>query len=440
MHSLYKAQIAIRPGAHLAIIGAGAAGLTAAYLLQQRYRVTVFEADHRCGGHAQTIVLPDGPDAGTPLDIGFMVLNDRNYATLHQLLRALGEIDIGDSEMSFGYYSEPDDFHYALNWSGDSAFAQATNRQGALPANAHFLELLTHIMRFCRQVSGDLQAGRLDGLTLGDYFAVQPFSQALIDRYVLPMGAAIWSTPPGRLLAFPAEAFARFFEHHGLLSLQDVPRWQYIKGGSHRYVQRLISSLQGKVACSHPVAAVARRDASAVVATSSGESHVFDAVVMATHADQTLRLLVDPSADEQRLLGAWCYQTNDAILHTDIGVMPPDATSWASWNYTREAAADEDGALCVSYHLNRLQHHLHTDRSYFLTLNRQRAIASDHVLGEFTFTHPTYTFASLASQAPLKRLNGARRTFFCGSYLGYGFHEDAVQSGVAVAQLLGCEW
>ncbi len=434
----------IAPGGHLAIIGAGAAGLTAAYLLQQRYRVTVFERDHRCGGHAHTITLDHGPDAGTSLDIGFMVFNDRNYPTLHRLLRTLGDIDIGVSDMSFSYYAEPDDLHYALNWSGARILAQETNPQGSSGdqphANAHLLALLMDIMRFCRQVRDDLREGRLEGLTLGAYLSAKPFPQMLIDRYVLPMGAAIWSTPPGQMLAFPAQAFVRFFEQHGLLSLQDVPRWQYIRGGSHRYVERLITSLRGHVACTRTVEAVIRHDDRVVVTTANGDSHAFDAVVVAAHADEALCLLADPSEDEQRLLGVWHYQKNDVVLHTDTGVMPPDLASWASWNYTREATADASTALCVSYHLNRLQGHLKTAKPYFLTLNRQRDMASEHVLGEFTFTHPTYTFDSLASQAELKCLNGTRRTFFCGSYFGYGFHEDAVQSGVAVAQLLGCSW
>ncbi|WP_089719500.1 NAD(P)/FAD-dependent oxidoreductase [Candidatus Entotheonella palauensis] len=407
--------------------------------------MTVFERDRRCGGHAHTILLDEGPDAGTPLDIGFMVLNDRNYPTLHQLLRTLGDIDLGDSEMSFGYYSEPDGLHYALNWNGSNTFAQETNLQGASTssgqprANPHLLDLFMDIMRFCRQVRGDLQEGRLEGLTLGDYLAAQSFPKTFIDRYLLPMGAAIWSTPPGEMLAFPAQAFARFFEQHGLLSLRDVPQWQYIHGGSQRYVERLVKCFRGQVECARPVEAVARQDEHVVV-TAAGESHAFDAVVVAAHADEALRLLADPSEDERRLLGAWRYQKNHAVLHTDTGVMPPDLTSWASWNYTREAQADASATLCVTYHLNRLQHHLNTVRPYFLTLNRQRAIASEHVLGEFTLTHPTYTFDALASQADLTCLNGTRRTFFCGSYLGYGFHEDAVQSGVAVAQLLGCSW
>ena len=442
MQHAFESQCAMVPGARLAIIGGGAAGLTAAYLLQERYRVTLFERERRYGGHAHTVVLAQGPDAGTPLDIGFMVLNDRNYPTLHRLLSALGEIDIGDSEMSFGYYSEPESMHYALNWSGDNAFAQQTNLPGAAgcrsPSNAYLLDLLMDIMRFCRQVRVDLREGRLEGLTLGAYLALKAFPTVLIERYVLPMGAAIWSTPPGQMLAFPAQTFARFFEQHGLLSLQDVPRWQYIHGGSHRYVERLVASLQGQVAGGCEVVAVTRHDDRVGVTTTTGESHRFDGVVVATHADEALRLLADPSEDELRLLGAWRYQKNEAVLHTDTSVMPPDLASWASWNYTREATANASDALCVTYHLNRLQHHLHTVNPYFLTLNRQKDIASEHVLGEFTFTHPTYTFDSLASQAQLKCLNGARRTFFCGSYFGYGFHEDAVQSGVAVAQLLGC--
>ncbi|GET40854.1 NAD(P)/FAD-dependent oxidoreductase [Microseira wollei] len=426
----------------IAIIGAGAAGLTAAYLLQRKHQVTIFEKGSHFGGHAHTIIVEDGPDAGTPLDVGFMVLNNRNYPTLHKLLSLLDVDEIIDSEMSFSYYSDKSNTQYAINWNKNNDFAKRFNEKSVgvkQTPNPAFLNLLKEILKFCQQASKDLKEGELANLTLGQYLQIKELSRFFIESYVIPMGAAIWSTSPQSMLEFPADVFIRFFENHGMLSLQEGPQWQHIKGGSKTYVEAIVKNFKGSVNSHYTIKYIVREGDGILIKSGSQEEKKFDGVIIATHADEALSLLSDPSEDECRLLGAWKYQVNQAILHTDESVMPPDRTSWASWNYTQEAETADMSSLSMTYHLNRLQGHNKTEKQYFLTLNRHKPIAQKHIIRELEFTHPTYSFESIASQKELAELNGTRRTYFCGSYFGYGFHEDAVKSGVAVARAFGVD-
>ncbi|MDJ0718181.1 MAG: FAD-dependent oxidoreductase [Prochloraceae cyanobacterium] len=425
----------------IAIIGAGAAGLTAAHLIQPKHDVTIFEAHSYLGGHARTIIVEDGPDAGTPLDVGFMVLNDRNYPTLHKLLSQLGDIEIRDSEMSFSYYSEKKNIQYAINWSPKSQFAKQTNFPSPIlkqqKPNEIFLKLLKEIVHFCRQAYQDLSEGNLTEFTLSEYLTNKKYSKSLINYYIIPMGAAIWSTSLQQMLKFPAETFIRFFNNHGLLSLKEGPQWQYIKGGSKTYVKAIQKNFKGTVQLNSPISYISRQDDEVVIKTRKGEEKKFDYVVIGTHGDEALNMLAAPLEDERRLLGSWKYQINHAILHTDESVMPPDKTSWASWNYTQDT--DDISSLSLTYHLNRLQSHTTTKKQYFLSLNCQKTIVRENVLAEIQFTHPIYTFEAIKSQQELAELNKGRRTFFCGSYFGYGFHEDAIKSGVNVARYFGVE-
>lgn len=426
----------------IAIIGAGAAGLTAAYLLQRKHQVTIFEKGSHLGGHAHTIVLEDGPDAGTPLDVGFMVLNNRNYPTLHKLLSLLGVDKIIDSEMSFSYYSGKSNTQYAINWNKNNDFAKRFNEKSVgvqQKPNPAFLNLLKEIFQFCRQASKDLKEGKLANFTLREYLQIKEFSRFFIESYVIPMGAAIWSTPPQLMLEFPADVFIRFFDNHGMLSLQEGPQWQHIKGGSKTYIEAIFKGFKGSVNSDSTIKAIVRKDDGIIIKTGSKEEKKFDYVILATHADEALSLLSDPSEDERRLLRAWKYQVNQAVLHTDESVMPPDRSSWASWNYTQEAETADMSSLSMTYHLNRLQGHNKTEKQYFLTLNRHKLIPQKYILQELEFTHPTYSFESILSQKELPALNGNKRTYFCGSYFGYGFHEDAVRSGVAVARAFGVD-
>ena len=419
------------PGQRVAVVGSGVAGLVAAWRLDPVHDVTVFEAEDYPGGHTHTITIEHGPDAGTPVDTGFIVMNLRNYPVLTRVFERLG-VELRDSTMTFGFHDERTGFQYAGTGPA-GLFAQPGNL-----VRPSFHRLLADIVGFGRRARRDLAANALAGRTLGDYVAGLRLSERFRRDYLEPMGAAIWSAPPGAIAGFPAEAFLRFFENHGLLTLTDLPQWQTVAGGSHTYVKRMLAGFRGRVRLSTPVRQV-RRTGDAVEVSVEGEgAERFDQLVVATHADQALRLLADPAPDERRLLGPWSYSRNRTLLHTDVRVLPPRRAAWAAWNYTREAVPGADDAVSVTYDMNRLQR-LRTRERYCVTLNRRGPVDPGRVVAEMTYTHPLYDFASLATQAELPALNGRRRTWFCGGYFGHGFHEDAARSGLHVAHGFGLE-
>ena len=410
---------------NVAVIGGGVAGVTAAHLLSKRHRVTLFEREGYVGGHTHTVVLPDGPDAGTPVDMGFIVLNDRTYPLLHGLLREWG-VAVRWADMSFGYWDEASGLMYAGR-TLSSLFAQ----RGNLLSPAHW-GLLMEIVRFGRRAARDLASGGFGDRTLGRYLSDGAYSAHFRDHYLVPMGAAIWSAPPGDLLDFPAELFARFFSNHGLLLLHDRPRWQTIPGGSRSYVQAFLAGFPGEVSTASPVRGLRRSADGAIVRLASGAERPFDLAVVAAHADQALALLADPTPDERRLLGAWRYTSNQVVLHSDVAVLPPNRRAWASWNYRRPAAGS--AAATLSYDMTHLQG-LKTAERWCVTLNSD-AIDRARAAREVTFRHPAFSFEAAKTQSSLPRLNGVRRTYFCGSYFGYGFHEDAVRSAFAAVAAL----
>jgi predicted NAD/FAD-binding protein len=425
--------VADHPGTarrRVAVVGAGVAGLTTAWLLAPNHAVTLFDREARAGGHTNTVTIPDGPDAGTPVDTGFIVMNHRNYPRFSRLLERLG-VELQDSDMSFSFHCERTRFHYAGN-GFDGLFAQ--RRHLASPS---FWTMLAGMARFNAVARRDLAAGSLASVTLAEYARERRVSDAVSSRYLLPMGSAIWSAPMDEIGRFPAEAFLRFFENHGLLGFRGQPQWRTVKGGSHTYVRAMLASLTGTLRLSDEVRGV-RRPGRGVEVVLQDRTERFDDVVIATHADEALRLLVDPSPEERRLLGAWRYSENRTVLHTDISVLPPRRRAWSAWNFAREAGANGASPVSVTYHMNRLQR-LRVERDYCVTLNRRGPIAPGSVLREMTYTHPLYTFDSLATQPGLRRLNGTNGTWYCGSYFGWGFHEDAVRSGAEVALAFGAE-
>lgn len=418
-----------KSGLKIAVLGAGAAGLTAAYLLSARHQVTIFEKNDYAGGHTNTVTIPSGPDEGTPVDTGFIVFNDRNYPQFIRLLARLG-IAGQPSDMSFSFTSE----RHRLTYSSYVPAGLLAQKRNLLRPS--FLRMTADILRFNRESTRDLHAGALGRQTLGAYLEKGRFSGPFMDFYLMPMGAAIWSTPTAEMLDFPAESFLRFFDNHGLLSLKGRPNWMTVPGGSRMYVKAMFSTFKGKLELKSDIGAVYRRPDRVTVALKNGREQDFDCVVIGAHADEALRMLADPSPEESRLLGAWRYTSNHTVLHTDVSAMPWTQKSWASWNYILE---DRPGAVLpvsLTYDMNRLQS-LKTQERYFVTLNRHAPYDESRVIRRIDYTHPSYTWESLNTQEHLPSLNGVRRTFFCGSYFSYGFHEDAVKSALGVTRFFG---
>jgi predicted NAD/FAD-binding protein len=415
----------------VAVVGGGVAGITAAHVLQRRHEVTLFERNDYVGGHTHTVVVPDGPDAGTPVDTGFIVLNDRTYPTFRRLLADLG-VGVRDAEMSFSLHDERRGFFYAGN-DLNGLFAQRRNL-----LRPSFLRMLRDILRFSREGLQALESGSAAGRPLRDYLAQREYGQELVRDYLVPMSAAVWSTSPAEVLDFPAESLLRFFRNHGLLSFRDRPQWQTVVGGSHAYVRAFLERFTGQVHLASPISALRRTSGGVAVRTADGSEMSFDRAVIAAHADEALALLADPSEEERRLLGAWRYQENHTVLHTDPAVLPPRRRARASWNFVREAGSSDDAPVSVSYWMNLLQG-LEARRDYCVSLNRRLAVREESVIARLVYHHPAYTGDSLATQYSLPALNCRRATYFCGSYFGYGFHEDAVRAGAAVGRAFGLE-
>jgi predicted NAD/FAD-binding protein len=411
----------------VAVVGAGVAGIAAAHeLAKAGHDVTLFEKNGYVGGHTNTIVLDEGPDAGASVDTGFIVLNERTYPNFHRFLAELG-VAWRWSDMSFGYY----DANSGLQYSGADLSGLFADRFNAVSPS--FLSFVADVARFGGRAERDLESGALSGLTLGAYLSEGRWSAAFRDHYLVPVGAAVWSTGLSGMLDFPAESFIRFFKNHDLLSLTSRVRWQTVVGGSHSYVKAFLARFPGTTVRGADVESVRRFDGGAEVRVRGEAPRRFDRVVIAAHADEALALLADPSDDERRLLGAWTYNRNRTLLHCDESFLPPNARAWASWNYRRERGEDGADGVSVTYDMNRLQG-LTTSRRYLVTLNPRVEPRPGTVLREFDYRHPAYTFSAIRSQEGLRALNGTRATWYCGAYLGYGFHEDAVVSALAVAR------
>lgn len=413
----------------VAVVGGGVAGICAAYSLQHRHQVSMFEQNDYVGGHTHTIVIPDGPDAGTPVDTGFIVLNDRTYPTLNRFLRSLG-VDIDKSDMSFSYCDQASGFQYASH-SLTGIFAHRRNL-----LDPGYLRMLGEIVGFNHRVSQMLRMNMLTDMTLGRFLRRFRFSARFRRQYLFPMVAAIWSAPDLIVDRFPMLTFARFFDNHGLLSLFRQPQWYYVAGGSHTYVKAFRKQFPGRIYTDKRVTGIRRRPDGARLVFADGETRTFDRVIVATHADEALSLLADPGERERRLLGAWTYSVNEAYLHTDLRWMPTNRNAWASWNVLGHRRRERRSPVTLTYHMNRLQQ-LDTRRQYLVTLNPSGAIAEAKIIAHMRYTHPVYTARSIAAQSALPTLNQAGSTCFCGSYFGYGFHEDAARSGFQAAAQLG---
>ncbi|MDF3128380.1 FAD-dependent oxidoreductase [Kiritimatiellaeota bacterium B1221] len=406
----------------IAVVGAGVAGLTAAWKLQHVAEVTLYEKNDYIGGHTRTLKIPTGPDAGTAVDTGFIVMNHRNYPHFTDLLKEW-QVYLEDSDMSFSYHEEDGGYEYA-----------GTDFKGVFPSvkyltNKEHWKLLREIRRFGELGTHALEHHSGNKQTLGEFLEEHHFSDIFRDRYLYAMGAAIWSSPPSRLASFPAEPYLHFFANHGLLTLKDRPQWRIISGGSQSYIQKALSRLQAQVHTDLTPNKIFRNSEGALLHFSDGRKEQYDHVVIGAHADEALRLLGDPDAEEKCFLGAWKYIPNEVILHSWEGVMPESPHCWASWNFTKEHDATSSDLVSVTYWMNRLQN-LKTKQNYFVTLNHKGEIPPKHIINSTILHHPFYDHKALATQPYLHERNGSRRTWLVGSYFGYGFHEDAVRSAV----------
>jgi predicted NAD/FAD-binding protein len=413
----------------IAVVGSGIAGLSAAWLLHRQHEVILFERNDYLGGHTHTLTVEE-EGRRLAVDTGFIVYNEPNYPHLSRLFHHLG-VATQDTDMSFAVSIGRGELEYA----GDNLhrlFAQRRNLW-----RGEFLLMLKDILRFNMQCKQLLAHDGFEAISLGDFLDRHAYGQSFRHHYLLPMAAAIWSCPTRSMLAFPAASLARFFNNHGLLNLVRRPQWKTVCGGSWHYVDKLAADLGSAVRVASPVVAVSRTPAGVEVRLAGGERREFDAVVMACHADEALGLLASPTATESALLSRFRYQPNQAWLHTDRRLMPRSRDVWSAWNYLAEPRSSGGAdAVSVTYWMNRLQH-LQARQDYLVSLNPLQPPRENRVIAQMTYRHPVFDAAAMQAQQSLHELQGRHRIWFCGSYFGYGFHEDALHASVQVARALG---
>jgi predicted NAD/FAD-binding protein len=410
----------------IAIIGSGISGLTSAYLLNRNHEISLFEASDWIGGHTHTVdVTVDGQRYA--VDTGFIVFNDWTYPNF---IRLMGQLGVGfkPTQMSFSV-TDPDT---GLEYNGNnlnSLFAQRSNF-----FSPGFWGMLRDILRFNKHAQRDLAEQRINAdTTLDEYLKAGGYGERFILHYIVPMGAAIWSMSMADMLGFPLQFFVRFFKNHGLLSVSNRPQWRVIEGGSSAYIAPLTASFHERIRINCPVTEV-ERDEDGVVIHSIDGNERFDKVVFACHSDQALKLLAEPSAAEQSILGALPYADNEVVLHTDTRLLPARELAWASWNYRLGGPGHTMAA--VTYDMNILQG-IQSATTFCVSLNQSAGISPLKVLAKYTYAHPQFSLEAVAAQARWEELNGAHHSYFCGAYWANGFHEDGVVSALRVARSFG---
>jgi predicted NAD/FAD-binding protein len=412
----------------IAIIGTGIAGNVVARHLHATNEITVYEAAAHIGGHTHTHRIElDGETQ--QIDTGFIVFNDRTYPHFVALMRELG-VESQESSMSFSVRNESS----GLEYNGTSVNGLFAQRRNLFRPSFH--RLIRDILRFNREAPNLLASGWTQEIGLGDYLAEQGYSAPFVDNYLVPMGAAIWSTEPQRMLDFPARFFVRFLHNHGMLSVDDRPTWRTISGGSARYVEKLVAPWRSRIRLNCAVDQVRRRPDGVVVSALGLAPERYDQVFFACHSDEALRLLADPSPAEREILGALPYQRNVAVLHTDTSLLPRTRRAWAAWNYhvPRAGAASAAAGAALTYNMNILQN-LRSRHTFCVTLNRDADIDPDRVLRRLIYHHPLFTPRGVAAQRRHHEISGVQRTHYCGAYWRYGFHEDGVASALDALRL-----
>ena len=406
------------------IIGTGISGLVAAHKLQAEHELTVYEADERIGGHTHTVSVESRGES-IPIDTGFIVFNEATYPGFCALLRELG-VPWQPSSMSFSVSCPLSGLEYnGTDLNG--LFAQRSNL--LRPA---FWRMIADIKRFYREAPKVLEDEHNDQ-TLGAFLEQGNYSRLFIEKHLIPMGAAIWSATPDTMRNFPLRFLVQFFHNHGFMRLNDRPQWLVVQGGSRSYVERLIEPLRQHIHTGHAVSSLEPTPAGVRVRTQRGTDELFERVILATHGDTSLRLLKTPSALQREILGAFQFQRNEAVLHTDTRLLPKRKRAWASWNY--HARGSTLGLPAVTYWMNNLQG-LSTQKEYLVTLNRSAEIAADQVLGRYVYQHPIFTSETAVAQERHAEIDGVDGIHYCGAYWRYGFHEDGVQSALRVVQNL----
>ena len=419
---------------NIAIIGTGVSGISAAWLLNQNHRITVYEKDAWIGGHCNTVDVPfedHGRQCLIPVDTGFIVYNHLTYPNLTALFDTL-DVKTEHSEMSFSASLNGGAFEY----SGNTLWTMLAQKRNLV--RPRFWNMVWDIMRFYRECVTDAAKPENLGKSLGEYLFSHGYSEAFLRDHLLPMGSAIWSSSLKDMREYPLASFVRFFKNHGLLEVQDRkrPQWRTVSGGSREYVKKVTASFADRIRLKCPVKSVARTANGVLVTAADGTTETYDQVVMASHSDQALALLSDASAQERHLLSAIRYERNHAILHKDPTLMPKRRRAWSSWNYISESGDTDTRLVCLTYWMNRLQN-IDTKFPIFVTLNPHREPKPESVVARFDYEHPIFDQAALEAQKHLWSIQGANRTWFCGAYFGHGFHEDGLQTGLAVAESMG---
>ncbi len=408
----------------IAIIGTGISGLTAAYYLNARCDLTVFEKNDYIGGHTQTHDV-EWQGERHQIDTGFIVFNDWTYPEFIRLMNAIG-VEDQTSHMSFSVKCE----RTGLEYNGTSLNALFAQRKNFF--SPRFLGMIRDIMRFNREAPIFLDQGD-DAMTLGTYLARHRYGKAFQEHYIIPMGAAIWSASPGDMLEFPARFFIRFFKNHGMLSIDERPVWRVIRGGSKSYILPLTRSFKDRIQLNAGVRSIRRFEDRVEVALADGSIRSFDEVILACHSDEAYRLLEDPTASEHAVLGGMRYQKNETVLHTDPRILPRNKMAWAAWNY--HIPNRESDRVAVTYNMNILQG-LTSKETFCVTLNHLEGIDPSRIIRKITYHHPAYTPETIQAQARHGEISGTHRTHYAGAYWGFGFHEDGVKSGLRVAKTI----